>query len=83
MAGSGANLVPLGQPGPPPPAVVAAPPPVMAVEEMDEGPASKRARGEDSLIPEQEFLARNPPQVWIHLASLKLQKVTQLYWLMI
>jgi len=63
MAGSGANLVPLGQPGPPPPAVVAAPPPVMAVEEMDEGPASKRARGEDSLIPEQEFLARNPPQV--------------------
>merc|ERR550517_1376107 len=31
--------------------------------DLDDGPAAKRARGEDSLIPEAEFMARNPPQV--------------------
>lgn len=44
-------------------------PPVEMPPDMDEGPAAKRMRGEDSLMPEAEFMARNPPQVSIYLTQ--------------
>jgi len=65
--------IPPAAPLAPPQAAPAPPPPPLMggggggggvpVDDFDEGPASKRARGEDSLIPEAEFLARNPPMV--------------------
>ncbi|TRY61622.1 hypothetical protein TCAL_09101 [Tigriopus californicus] len=45
---------------------IAPPPPVMPPMEPDE-PPNKRPRGEDNLIPEGEFMARNPNPVTFHI----------------